>query len=507
MTHAGALWRDEVSAINLAITPSIKGLWSSLQYDSFPIGYSLVLRLWSAPGWGGSDSVLRLLGLFVGISVLGAIWLAVWEVRRSPPLISLMLFGLNPLAIRMCDSIRPYGLGIFFVLLTFGLTWKVVEKPTFSRIFIAAVAAIFSVQCLYQNAFLILAVCVAGIAVALRNGKWERSLLVTGIGLTAGLSLSPYLGIVKKAQEWAVILRTSFGFEIILNRLSEALSSPSPLMLWVWAGFVVFGLSIATASLLRHSSRVSRSENDVMTYSVIAMIVGVLGFFFFFQWAGVPPEPWYFLPPVGLAAICLDVILRGKTKWKVWRIAVCFLIFTLMICPVLRKVQVRQTNIDFVASRLQESAQEDDTILLMDWFLGISFGRYYGGNTFWTTIPPLEDLRIHRYDLVKRKMVSSEPIRPLLFRVTETLQRGSSVWLVGTFPPVESDRRFTSLPPAPHSEHGWNIRPYLYAWKTEILYLIGSNASKVELLSGPSEVSTNPYENLPVVRVSGFKDR
>src|SRR5580658_6127625 len=60
--HADGLWRDEVNSVDLSNSATIADIWRNLQYDSFPMLWHLVLRVWIRSGIGSTDSGLRLLG-------------------------------------------------------------------------------------------------------------------------------------------------------------------------------------------------------------------------------------------------------------------------------------------------------------------------------------------------------------------------------------------------------------------------------------------------------------
>ena len=167
LQHAGGLWRDESNAMRVASLPSLAELWSHLCFDSFPILPFIALRFWSALGLAASDPSLRWFGLLAGVAVLGVLWWNAYNFSKSPPLISMLLFGINPLAIHWGDSIRGYGVGIFFALLTLGLIWNVLTKPSALRVLYAMIAGICAVQCLYQNAVLLFSICAGGATVAL----------------------------------------------------------------------------------------------------------------------------------------------------------------------------------------------------------------------------------------------------------------------------------------------------------------------------------------------------
>ena len=120
---AGPLWRDEVGTIDFASMPSWAEIWRNLQYDNFPPLFVAVARLWLGLGIS-SDFGLRVLGFLVGIGMVGILW---WNARifgARAPLMALSLFAINPLAIRVCDSLRPYGLGIALAAMGVPLVWN-----------------------------------------------------------------------------------------------------------------------------------------------------------------------------------------------------------------------------------------------------------------------------------------------------------------------------------------------------------------------------------------------
>jgi uncharacterized membrane protein len=202
LTKAGGLWRDEVAAVNLALMPSFSEIWAHLEHESFPLLLTLLLRAWSALGLGGSDLAWRSFGLLVGLLVLGALW---WNARRfssTPPLLSMLLFGLSPVTIRWGDSLRAYGLGVFFILLTVGSAWKVVRSPSRKAVLLAMIAGFLAAQSLYQSAFMLPAIYLGGVVVAALRRDFKRALLVISIGIPAALSLLPYLPVIRRASDW-----------------------------------------------------------------------------------------------------------------------------------------------------------------------------------------------------------------------------------------------------------------------------------------------------------------
>src|SRR6516162_2740348 len=114
LEHAGGFWRDEVNTLNLAERASV----SEMANDSFPVLSPCLVRAWSGVGLGGSDMRLRLLGVFIGLGLLAALWVAAWVGRGAPPGLSLVLVGLNGTVLVCGGSLRAFGLGSLLVALT-----------------------------------------------------------------------------------------------------------------------------------------------------------------------------------------------------------------------------------------------------------------------------------------------------------------------------------------------------------------------------------------------------
>ena len=179
--HAGALWRDEVSCLEVATMRTFAEMWSNLCFDSIPVLFILVLRLVAGVLTSVSDGALRVLGVSIGLLILGTIWLNTRSLRLGFPLLLLALIALNPMVIRYGDSIRAYGLGIALILLALGAMFRLVESFTPGRAAIAGLAAVLSVQCLYHNSVLLFAICLGAAAVTIRRRRVKETLVVLGI--------------------------------------------------------------------------------------------------------------------------------------------------------------------------------------------------------------------------------------------------------------------------------------------------------------------------------------
>ena len=159
------------------------------------------------------------------------------------PQLVLALYAINPVAIRVGDSLRPYGLGIALILLTLALMWDFVKTPGPKAFCWAALAAILSVQCLYQNAFFVLAYCCGAWVVTLGRRDWKTAIQTGMIGLLAALSLLPYCVILKECREW-VIPYKDVSFDSIGQSLFGALGAPGAWMVPVWLVLLVTVLAV-----------------------------------------------------------------------------------------------------------------------------------------------------------------------------------------------------------------------------------------------------------------------
>ena len=82
--------RDEINTLNIASFRTFSDLWDILQFDSFPVLSSLIVRLWIGMEWIKTDAAIRIFGLIVGILVLAVLWFNARLIRNSVPLLSMI---------------------------------------------------------------------------------------------------------------------------------------------------------------------------------------------------------------------------------------------------------------------------------------------------------------------------------------------------------------------------------------------------------------------------------
>jgi hypothetical protein len=439
-THAGALWRDEANSAALATTLSPRESIEALSYDSFPLLPTLVLRGWSGLGWGGSDAGFRVFGLLVGIASLGLLWLAARRYGSGPPLLSLALVGVSPLVVISVDSVRPYGMGVVAMGLTTLLIGRFVAAPSRGRFVAAAAGVVASVQCLYQNAFLLLAVGIAAIAAAPARARRPVTLGILGVGGLAALSLLPYAGSIREVQAWSDLARgATIDIGRVLVVLWQALDYSGPLGVWAWAG-----IYMAVAWALARSARQATEESDstMARFGGIAAWAGVTLFLAAMAWTRLITQPWYYVPLLALAAPGLEGCVQSLVSGRRARVGTLVIVLAIAVSGAAgwRSLFERRTNIDRVAEYLESHTVAGDAITVAPWYFGISFHRYYEGPVPWGTLPPLRETRIHRFDLLKAAMRDPDPLAPLLHSWSRVLDSGHRVWLVVDFPPDPAGR-------------------------------------------------------------------
>jgi len=516
LIHAGGLWRDELCVKNIATLPSFDQVWEALPHDHCPILFLSLVRIWSATGLGTTDMGLRILGLGCGLLLLAAFWVASRTMNRGLPLLSVTLAGLNFTIIRFGDSIRAYGLATAFVLIMMSLVWRFIETPNMRRGLLAGMVAVLSVQTLYQSAVFVLAICIAGAAVCIRQHQQRKAIGVLSMGLPAALSLLPYVNPLRNAQSWWVVSKTGMTLDIFLNRIGQATGGLASTWLVLVILAALFGIGRA---LIKTSPDETRIQQDLLLFASLALVIGVAGFGFFIKLTGLPTQVWYYILAMGFAVVCCDVIYSSDGFRsccdvifpRIHQGARIGVLVTAVVVASLAFISQsilkwRQTNGDLVAAQVSKNADPNDLIIVHPWHNGITFEHYYHGAAPWTTLPPLSDHRFHRYDLIKSKIQMTNAIEPVLKQVEATLRSGHSIWLVGKIlvPRPNADPP-ADLPPAPNGPQGWAEQPYMDAWSTRLGYFLVCHTTNAVTLVNPRTNSVSPLENLPLVITSGWR--
>jgi len=481
--HAGALWRDEAGGVHLATLPTVGELWRWLTHDSFPLLFPLLVRGWSALGWGETDAALRALGLALGCLLLGSVWLTARWLGLRAPVLALGMLAVNLPVVRWGDSLRGYGCGAALVVLSLGLVWRQMQAPGPGRWLLAGLAILLSVQCLYANAFLVLAVCLAGAAVCWlrRQGAAARSVLA--LCIPGGLSLLPYARPIMDAQDHYVLQKVRVDAAALGETLLPALGQPELIRAWLWLG-LAGSVLVATVRVAPKVRSCARPEGGALTlFAGLALAAGCFSFGVYLQLAQLV-KVWHFLPLLALGALCVEAgWAHRNVRWRLVAQAAVVTVVVAGFPASLRSARVAMTGMDTVAGELAQRADQKDLIVVYPWYFGISFGRYFRGATPWLTVPDIEDRRFHRYDLVKAAILTSAPLRPVFERVESTLRAGARVWFVGEPPPAGLEEPAPDLVPPgpiPGLANGWWEAYHTHRWGRQAARFFNRHAAQLQ---------------------------
>ena len=512
LTRAGALWRDEAAAVGLATLPSLSDVVRHFPHEAFPLLVPAAIRL-VAEVSGDRDAGYRLFGMLVGLSIIAALWWNLWTIRRGVPLLSLALVGFNGAFIVWGDSVRGYGLGTLFIILTVGLFWRLVERPTPWRIAGATLGAVASVQCLLHNPPLLLAIGLGAIAVAIRRGALRRGALVVAIGAAAAASLLPYWGLLQRARAWDVLVRKPIGVGDLWFKLNDTLGASGWSIAWIWVLLFWLGLLVCLGrggALRAGASAPPGEDRDLRLFAGIALVTGVVGCFGFLKVLSYGGRPWYFEALVGLAAVLLDLIIDTvrRQRWTTLaRLTLAALIAVTSLPLTWQQVRLRQTNVDLVAAQLGLTAGAGDLILVTPWYRGVSFERYYRGSAAWMTLPPIDFHRFHRFDLVQAQMAlanQDQVLQPVLLQIDAALSGGHRVWVIGTLESSPAEEAATTQTGASAEKQAAQLLIRSAEWSMNVGSHLRERARHMEPVRIQSGGLVNPLEDLPLTLFEGW---
>ncbi len=499
-SHAGALWRDEVNSVNFASMPSLGQAYASLRYDSFPLLSTVFLRAWIHTA-GGGDPSLRLYALLVGIFFLAALGFAGRALGGGWPLLSLALVGWNPWVVRTVDSIRPYGWGMVFIVATLGCGWSAVRTGKPLWLILTAVGAIASVQCMYQNAFLLAAILIAGAFTAWRSRKNRIALALLAAGAIAAASLVPYLSAIRAAGAWGVLIRADIPLRRIVTVLSGTIGVGGTLLLVIWIALAILTVVTGVRALRQAQPAPALFGATGLVLATGAYLAAIIA-------THVQTEPWYYVPLIAVAGPLLDGALnagRLPNAWKIGRLVVPLAAVVALALPSMALAKTRWTSVDVAAAKVGAAAGPEDLIVLNPFWIGMPFQRYYHGPARWITVPPMGDLTIVRYDRFRDAMTKPEPTRPVLDAISRTLQSGHHVFWVEGMNSGPGGEPARVLPPAPLPESGWFLGPYLVAWGRGAAYHLESHGLKADILDVSPGAPVMSYEAVTATEISGWR--
>jgi hypothetical protein len=500
-THAGALWRDEAATFQLAQMPTISEIAGNFQHEAFPLPFPLLVRSYAAI-FGASDASLRWFGFAVGVALIAAAWLNSRTVSGRGPVLFLPLFCLNATFLLWGTSLRGYGLGCVFLVLTIGLTAKAIRHPTFANAMAATVASIGSVQFMINAVPLIAAIAGSAILAFAIEKQFRRAAIACGCGAVCALSFVPYVHSYLNT-DWNVVLKYPTDFASLWEKFQLALQehSVAAAMLWYVAVPLIIIAALWQWAVLR---RKQSAEAIVLLFSIAANIFSIAAYYAFLKILSYATRPWYYLPLLCAVAGAIDLTagLLSRIQWfRIGRIFFATVALVFLPFQVWSVAQQRLTDIDVLAHKLEHDAAPNDLIVVNPWHFAPSFYRYYHGPTPWITVPTMGEHRVHRYDLMKAKMIETDPLSDVRSAIQQTLQSGQRVWIVGGARPL--DPSMPQLGPAPNPYFGW--AGYMSYWSMEIGSFLNQHAASGQVVIEPM-ADVNDGENVPLLMAEGWKE-
>jgi hypothetical protein len=506
--HAGGLWRDEVNSVEIAKLPGVRDIWGNLEYDSFPILWHLLLRMWFALGLGGSDGTIRIWGLVVGIGIIGALW---WNARRfhyRVPLMALALIGFNATVLTGGDTIRAYGLGALSGLLAISAIWQAAVKGRFRDWIVASIISLIAVHLLFHNAVLIFSACVAGAVLCWRMRLSKRLAAILGIGAISAVSLWIYVGTIESAKRWIMILRYPVDFAWLWLKFRESLTSTAVWMPKLWIGLVLTAALIPCILLLKKITLDEPRQRAVL-FAGTLLGAGIMGYLVFLKVLSYLMQPWYFIVLIVIVGSSIDTIFAmalvgRRMHWL--RILLALAITMSVFANIRQAAMERRTNVDLIAEILEKEARAGDTIVLGRWYYGIPFQRYYHGNVQWVTIPPVAEHRFHKWDQLKEQMQSQGVMTPVLSPIEKSLRAGHQVWVVGEMIMPREGEALPKDAPRPDEGGGWREMPYYDLWSKQMWSFLMSHAEKGREETPKNHDPVFISERLNLFLLNGWKD-
>lgn len=504
--HAGALWRDEVNSVNVAVLPTFGDVLAHSHLDSFPAAWTAVLHGWIRLGLGNGDAELRRLGFLIAVAAIAVVWWAARRLGAGAPLVTLLLLGMSPTAVVYGGQVRGYGLGALAVAWCMAAVWGFVQRPSPWRWLVAAGAAVAAAQTYFGNAFLVLALCTAGAACAIRRGAWPAVLATGAIGGVAALSMLVNLPSVRYAMALSPIEQGRYSLAWLASVLAGALAPEVPVLACAWAiAFVAAAAGWIAAWRDRAGPAVDRER---ALFAAVAVSVGAAAYYGYLAFIKVRTAYWYYLPLMTLLALAFEVgvvlLSRRIRHGALARTALVAALAALAYPPAARAVAMRMTNVDVIAGTVERLARPDDLVVVMPWYCGITFQRYYDGPAPWITLPDFDEHRFHLHAEVAEKMKRGDAgVADELARVARTLASGNRVWVVGAPVAPKPGEDLPALPLAPHGPEGWRAAPYLYQWERRLGALLRDRGHAISGIALPDLGAVNVAEALPLVLVEG----
>jgi hypothetical protein len=368
---------------------------------------------------------------------------------------------------------------------------------------------LFGVQILLYNSILLMAIAASAAAVLLFRRRLKHALVVSAICLVALSSLLAYAPPYLRARDWNILVRGKPTQYSLWKHWEVALGNPGYSVPAFWYFIAIAAAGALIFRIYRKRTGQPLPRPDVISFAVIVCGLGIIGYYLFLRVLSYTTSAWYYLAMTCLIAVALDLIVSSLCQ-AIWSrlTRLGFALAALITAPFAdwSAITERQTNVDVAARAVAAQAAPSDLIVVVPWQFGIPFNRYYRGSAPWMTIPNITDHRVHRYDLIKAKMISTHPIDDLTEAIQTTLASRNRVWFVGGLNLPRPEEGPMILTPAPASRFQWDNRAYTASWWQQLSVFSVVHATKVDAvpLSLPQSTRINELEQTSLAVVQGW---
>ena len=242
-------------------------------------------------------------------------------------------------------------------------------------------------------------------------------------------------------------------------------------------------------------------------FAAVTLVAGFVVYSLFLRALNYYTQPWYYITLFAFSACALDVVF-GAWPLRGLRPLVALVLLSFTVAMSWKELPTRHTNVDLIAAQIQRLSEEGDIVVVPRWECAISFSRYYHGKAEVVTIPPIEDHRVHRYDLVLEQMKTPDAHQPVLDRMEKALRSGHRVFFAGTLPFDASSAPLPILfPPYQDPHGGWQQAPYYAVWKLQAGRFLHAHTTKVVgiAVALPPGSEVQRFENLEPEVVEGWQ--
>ncbi len=473
--NAGGLWRDEIHSVNMATAPT-DDLFYVLTYDSFPVLWQVLLRGWISL-FGSTDLSVRALGLLSGLAVVPALWWMTRQLGLSFPWWSMLLLGIDPTLIIFGGEVRGYGLGVVTLLVLIGVSWNALQHPSIWQWTALMVTALLAVQSSYTNCFLLAATFIGCGVVALSRRRYLVCVGFGTVGILSAASMLPYAIYVLPRLSAVIkpfLPSISSWTRVRVFRNTLAWGGIAREVIWCVIG------AIATREVYRRvCSRTfnqrpqSESDQNLALFAMTFFWVSTVGFWWYMNFLGAHTANWYYMPYLTVLAVTTEIgiqlWLKRRPRRENWGFRLALVASVLVCAEVASTLPYRMTSVDLVARNLSSRVREGDLVLVMPWWYGIPFDRYYNGPAKWMTLPDVDHDRQHNgyQELYQRvmRLPPAEAIQSELAQIDAVLLAGGKIWWVGPPPYLPPGEEPLQLTAAPDPKYGWSETAYFTAWQ------------------------------------------